>query len=284
MPATQEIALDSKIGVLAGGGMLPESVCRACEARGQDVFVVAFEGQTQDSLLNGRAYVRTALGKVGTVISALKERGIEHLVMAGGIKRPGFFELKPDWKAVQILARIGTRALGDDSLLRVLRAELEKEGFILHGAHELAQNLVAGEGGLGDVSPVSEDMESIDLGIKASQALGALDVGQAVIVQQGRVIALEGVEGTQALIERCAGLLSEGGRGGILVKTCKPQQDKDMDMPAIGPDTVEQAHKAGLCGIVIHAGASLVLDAKAVAQVANKYKIFVLGVCIPQPF
>lgn len=259
--------------------MLPASIISDCEARGTQIFIIAFEGQTSPSLVEGREHIWTHLGAVGKIMQTLKANDIKDIVMAGSIKRPSLFELKPDWKALKIIGRIGFNALGDNGLLSLLRDELEKEGFELHGVQKFSDHLIAGEGILGEVKPTPEDVKTIELGIHVSRAIGALDIGQAAIVQQGMVIGVEGIEGTDALIERCGKLLKTG-RGGILVKTCKPQQDKDLDLPTIGPDTVEKAHRAGLCGIVIHAGNSIILDVKTVADMADKYKIFISGVAI----
>lgn len=256
---------------------MPRCIIADCLKRGIEVFVVAYEGQTPRDLVDGLPHMWTHFGAVGYVIETLKSHGISDLVMAGGMKRPSLLELRPDLKAIKILGKIGLNAFGDDGLLKILKAELEHEGFTLHGVSAFSEQLITSEGLLGKVKPISEDEKTIELGVKISQAVGALDIGQSVIVQQGVVIGIEAVEGTDALIERCGGLLKTG-RGGILVKTCKPQQDRDLDLPAIGVETIERAYKYGLCGVVVHAGYSIILDAKSVAEVADAYNIFVTGI------
>lgn len=277
MPTSQEVRHIKKIGLIAGGGELPRQIISDCEKQGIEVFVVGFEGQTDPSLSKGYKNLWTRLGAAGAVIDALKQEGIQDLILAGSIKRPGLLDLKPDLKAAKILARIGMMALGDDTLLTALRKELEQEGFFLHGVQKFSDHLLATEGLLGKESAHESDLADIALGVRASQALGELDIGQSVVVQQGVVLAVEGAEGTDSLIERCS-TLQKSGRGAILVKTCKPQQDKELDLPTIGLDTVIKAHKAGFSGIAIHAGHCIVLDVKAVAELADQYRMFVIGV------
>lgn len=277
MPTSQEVRHIKKIGLVAGGGDLPRQILADCKRQGIEVFIVGFDGQTDPDLVKDYGHLWTRLGAVGAVINTLKKEGVQDLILAGSIKRPGLLDLKPDLKAAKILARIGMMALGDNTLLTALRKELEQEGFFLHGVQRFSDHLLATEGLVGEEAPHDTDFQDIALGVKASQELGALDIGQSVVVQQGIVLAVEGAEGTDALIERCASL-QKSGRGAILVKTCKPQQDRDLDLPTIGVDTVIKAHKAGFAGIVIHAGHCIVLDIKAVAELADQYKMFVFGV------
>lgn len=277
MSATQEISEIKKIGLIAGSGMLPRCVIDDCRDRGIDVFVIAIEGQTPRELVEGIPHVFTHFGAVGYIFQTLKDLGIKDLVLAGSMKRPNLFELRPDLKALKIIGRIGFRALGDDGLLRALRCELEDEGFILHGVQKFSSQLLAKKGVMGAVHPLPEDMETIYLGLKASQVIGSLDIGQSVVVQQGQVIGVEAVEGTDALIERCASLMKTG-RGGILVKTSKPQQDKELDLPTIGIQTIEKANACGLCGIIIEADHSIILDINSVVMLADRYNIFIQGI------
>jgi DUF1009 family protein len=112
--------------------------------------------------------------------------------------------------------------------------------------------------------------------LKIAQTLGDLDVGQAVIIQEGLILGVEGVEGTDELIRRC-GAYRRKGRGGILIKTCKPGQDRDLDLPTIGPETVKNCAEAGLHGIVFYAGLTLLIDPQEVADLADRHNIFVVG-------
>lgn len=280
MPATQKSSVESGIkilGVIAGGGALPGYLLYACERKNINSFVVGFEGQTDPGLVQGRNHMWARLGAIGQIINTLKAHHVQDIVLIGSIQKPSLFELKPDLWTAKFLARTGMRSLGDNDVLSSLRKALEKEGFAVHGAHEFAQDLIAEEGVVGMVKPSKADWADIRYGFKMARAVGALDIGQAVIVQQGMVLAVEAIEGTDALIRRSKYLLRQG-RGAILVKSSKPQQDTDIDLPTIGPDTAREAAEAGLAGIAIEAGNSLLVDPQRVAEIADQHRMFVVGV------
>ncbi len=280
MPTAQKIGNIKKLGIISGGGNLPAYLLSICKDRGITPYLVAIEGQTSPRLTdNVENHLRTTLGSAGKIIRFFKQNNVQDLVLIGSIKRPKLSELNADMRGMQLISRIGLKSMGDSSLLDIIKNELNKEGFTLHGIHDFCDNLLVKQGPIGDFTPKIEDSETISLGIKASQGIGALDIGQSVIVQEDRVIGVEGVEGTDELIKRCNSLLRSG-RGGILVKTCKPQQDKRLDLPTIGVQTVINAHKNGLSGIVLQAEKVLIIEPEAIAQYANKYKIFVVGVKI----
>ena len=278
MSATKEIKL-SKLGIIAGGGSLPEQLLASCGDKNIEPYIVGFEGQTSAEIMSGHNHCWAGLGSVGKIIKYFKSNDVTDLVLIGSIKRPSFSEIKLDFRAVKMLSSMAFKAMGDNQVLNRIKGELELEGFTLRGVQELCDEVLVGEGPLGSVEPKPEDYTNINLGIKVSQEIGAMDIGQSVIVQNGMVIGMEAVEGTDALIERCASLLQKGG-GGILVKSCKPQQDKNLDLPTIGENTVIKAYKAGLVGIAVQANNVIITDADAVAKLANKYKIFIVGINI----
>lgn len=266
------------LAILAGGGDLPSVVIEACRARGLEPFIVAFEGHTHPDLVRGRSHMWVRLGAVGKVLKALNAHSISDVVMIGKIRRPSLAELRPDMKAAAFFARAGFLALGgDDALLKALKDYLNEEGLRIHGAHKFAQELLTPRGRLGTVKPLAADVQTIQRGVAVLRGMSALDVGQAVIVQEGLVLGVEAVEGTDALIQRC-GQLKRSGRGGVLVKLAKEGQDEDMDLPTAGPRTLELAVEAGLSGVVLHADRSLLLRKEEVAEIANRHKIFVIGI------
>jgi DUF1009 family protein len=266
-----------KLGIIAGGGSLPERLVGACEAKGIEPFVVAFEGQTNPETVRGKSHMWARLGAAGHVLKTLHSHEISDLVLIGSIRRPSFFDLRPDLKTAEFFARIGLKALGDNDLLGILRGLLEEEGFRLHGVHKFAEDLLAGKGVLGKHKPKKGDMADINRGLEVSRTLGLLDVGQAVIVQEGMVLGVEAAEGTDELLQRCKHLKRRG-RGGVLVKTCKPQQDMDFDLPTVGPQTIRNAHSIGLAGVVVHAGHSLLIDVEDMVTLADRNKMFIIGV------
>ena len=167
--------------------------------------------------------------------------------------------------------------MGDDSLLKIILSEAEKQGFRVVGVHSLMPELLARKGVYGKIKPNSQDELDIQQGIKVAKLLGTADVGQAVIVQKGLVLALEGIEGTANLIKRTGALKRKGG-GGVLVKVAKPQQDRRVDLPTVGPKTVQSIHDAGFKGIAVETGSALMVDVEEMIKLANELDIFVVGV------
>jgi UDP-2,3-diacylglucosamine hydrolase len=276
MSASAESRIE-KLGLIAGGGSMPQKLLHACEKRNIDVFVVGFEGQTDKSLIEGRQHMWTRLGAGGQIMDTLRNHNIRDLVFIGSIRRPSLSELKPDMRTAKFFARIGLRALGDDGLLQALRRELEEEGFQIHGIQQFADDLLAGEGTVGRHIPAETDWPDIERGMEILTGTGRFDVGQALIMQEGTVLGIEAAEGTDELIRRCH-QYGRKGRKSILVKIAKPGQDRDLDLPTIGPETVKLCSRYGVGGIVIHAGSSLLLDPDEVKRLADETKMFVIGV------
>jgi DUF1009 family protein len=188
-------------------------------------------------------------------------------------------ELAPDLRTARFFARVGLKALGDDGLLRSVVAELESEGFRVVGVDQVLAGCLAVEGLYGRLSPDPQARSDIERGVAVAHALGAVDVGQAVVVQQGIVLGVEAIEGTDRLLERCGGLARDG-VGGVLVKLKKPGQDRRIDLPAIGTNTLTAAAAAGLRGIAVEAGGALVLGRDAVTAEAERLGLFVVGVAV----
>lgn len=258
---------------------MPSALISKCRADGIEPIVVGFKSQTLEETMNDVSHLWTNLGRAGEIIRFFKKHDVSDLVMIGGIRRPAFSELRPDFKGVKILSKIGLQAMGDHALLSLLENELNHEGFTLHGIHDFMDDVLASSGVLGQCKPSDNDLQAIQIGVDASRKLGELDVGQSVIVQQNVIVSVEGVEGTDALIRRSADLLKPGIKG-ILVKTRKPQQSKNLDLPTIGVDTVRHAHDAGLSGIAVHANNCIIHDVSAVLKEADDKKLFVYGVDI----
>lgn len=269
-----------KLGILAGGGTLPARIAMAARGQGREVFVVAFEGHTDPATVTGLPHLWSRFGAAGGIIARLKDEGVRELVFAGPVRRPSFTELLPDWWTTKFLAKVGTRALGDDGLLRTIASALEGEGFRIVGLHELLSELLTPPGPVGTLRPDEQARQDVARAVEVARVLGALDVGQGAVVQQGIVLAVEAIEGTDAMLARCAGL-ARPGPGGVLVKVRKPQQDRRLDLPTMGVATVENAARAGLRGIAVEAGGSLLVDRAAVAAAADRLGMFVIGIEVP---
>ncbi|GLR78111.1 UDP-2,3-diacylglucosamine diphosphatase LpxI [Azospirillum oryzae] len=270
-----------KLAILAGGGTLPARIANAVRGQGREVFIVAFDGHTDPETVAGVPHVWSRFGAAGTILRRLHEEGVGEVVLAGPVKRPSFTELMPDWRTARFLARVGTRALGDDGLLRAVVREVEDDGFRVVGLHDLLKELLTVAGPVGRLAPDADAERDIARAVEVARALGALDVGQGAVVQQGIVLAVEAIEGTDAMLARCAAL-ARPGTGGVLVKVKKPKQDRRIDLPTMGVTTVEKAAAAGLRGIAIEAGGSLLVDRTAVAEAADRLGLFVVGIEIPQ--
>ncbi|HYM02081.1 MAG TPA: UDP-2,3-diacylglucosamine diphosphatase LpxI [Stellaceae bacterium] len=268
------------LGILAGAGELPFRVIEACRAAERAVFVLAFEGSADPRVTTGVPHAWVRLGAAGEGLRLLREHGVDELVMAGGVQRPSLRALRPDWRTAKFFARVSYRALGDDGLLKAIIAELEQEGFRVVGADTILGADLAPLGPLGRHRPDAEAEADIAVGLRVVHALGSLDVGQAAVVQQGLVLGVEAIEGTDALIARCATLRRDG-PGGVLVKAVKPGQERRADLPTIGPLTVAGAAAAGLRGVAVEAGGALLVDRAALIEAADQAGLFVVGVAPP---
>lgn len=198
--------------------------------------------------------------------------------MAGSVGRPTLASLRPDMTATMLIAKMGAQIFaGDDALLGAIVKIMESEGFTVVGVADVCKDLLTPASFLGKHKPNKQQIEDIARGMRAIKLLGELDIGQAIVVENGYVLGVEAAEGTAALISRC-GLLSQHEQGqGVLVKAKKPTQDPRADLPTIGIDTIEQAHSAGLAGIALEAGASLILDREEVVRLADNYRMFIVG-------
>lgn len=273
--------MTGKLGIIAGGGPLPARIVEICRLAGRSVFVLAFEGHTDRAAVRDAEHVWARLGTAGSAINLLHAAEVEELVLVGPITRPSIPQLRPDLRTMQLLAKIGASALGDDGLLRAIVGVLEAEGFRVVGVEDLLGDLLVPEGVLGRYAPDAHAETDIRRGMQVAKALGAVDVGQAVVVQQGLVLGVEAIEGTDALLSR-VGALRRDGPGGVLVKVKKPGQERRVDLPTIGVATVENALAAGLRGIAIESGGGLIVERDAVVRAADAAGLFVVGRALPK--
>ena len=270
-----------KLGLIAGGGALPIVLADHCRNTGRAYWVLRLRGFA-DAALNDHPGGDYGLAELGGQIQALKKAGCLSICFAGNVQRPDFGKLKPDLRGLRSFpGAISAAARGDDALLRFLMAEFEKDGFHVEGAHDVGIETLAA-GPLGALQPASAHKEDIDLALKAARTLGGLDIGQAVAVARGVVLAVEAQEGTDGLLKRCAELPANlrgeaGHRVGVLVKWPKSIQDRRVDMPTLGLKTVIGAAEAGLAGIVAQAGGALIIDRQAIVDAADRLGLFVFG-------
>lgn len=278
-----------KLGILAGRGDLPRRIVEACQAAGRETFIIAFNGETDPATIaGGMAHAWVDLPAVGNTIRLLKAAEVRDLVLIGPVGRPDFTTVRPDWHGVKLLPKVIRAARqGDDAMMKVVVEDLERQGFTVLAAEAVLSDLGAPAGSLGVHQPDAGDRADIERGMEVVARLGAMDIGQAVVVRDGYVLAVEAAEGTDAMLQRCGQFrpreFSEGqagGRAGVLVKRPKPGQERRVDLPTIGVPTVQGAAAAGLKGIAVEAGGALIADREAVVQAANASGIFVCGVVV----
>jgi DUF1009 family protein len=270
----------STIGILAGSGPLPGQVAAAALAAGHQVFIVGFEGFAEARVVAPYPHAMIRLGAAGQILSALRAAHVRDLVLIGPVRRPSMFDLRPDAEGVRIVARVGRAAFGgDDGLLAAVVRVLGEEGFNIVGAHEILSESLGPKGLLTKIGPDAQAQVDIDRGIAVTRALGSVDVGQGCVVQMGIVLAVEAIEGTDAMLRRAKDL-ARPGPGGVMVKLVKPGQDRRADLPTIGPGTISAAVAAGLRGIAFEAGGTMLTDRAATIADADAAGIFLCGVSV----
>lgn len=265
------------LGIIAGGGPLPARVAAAAVASGRTVYLVALDGYAELGLLSPYPHAPARVGAAGHILQLLRQARCEDIVLVGPVRRPSLLHLRPDAEGARLLARIGRAAFaGDDGFLAAIVKILGEEGFRVLGAHEILTEALGPKGLLSRMVPDADALADIARAIAVLRALGAVDVGQGCVVQQGIVLAVEAIEGTDAMLARAA-TLARPGPGGVLVKMVKPGQDRRADLPTIGPRTIDAAYEAGLRGVAFEAGGTLFTDRTACIAQADQAGLFLLG-------
>lgn len=272
----------TKIAMIAGRGALPLVLAERLAVRGTTPFIVGVTGEHEEWV---REYDHVILGwgQFGKLFKALKERGVSQILLVGAFTRPAIEITKMDWEAIKTLPQIlGFMIGGDNTLLSGVIKVFEKRGVEVVAAQNLMPELLAPAGCLAGRKPNKKAMRNMKLASEATQILGQLDIGQAAVAVGGRVIAVEGIEGTDGMLSRVrdmrtSGRLTENGKHGVLVKAIKPNQDVRVDLPTIGADTVTMAYEAGLAGIAVHAGQSFILNREDAIEAARDKGLFIFG-------
>lgn len=269
-------------GIIAGGGALPHRVVAALEARNHSYCVIGLQNDVdEDGFL--KPINIYSIGNISAIFKVLREAGVTHLVLAGTIQsRPHWREFSLGFSLIKYLPRIiKALTMGDDGLLSDVGRMLEAEGFTLIGPHTLLDNATASKGPIAGPSPDENWQEDAKTGFDAAKLLGQLDIGQGVIVAGGRVVAVEDLSGTNALLARIGEMRASGrlaqNEKAIFVKCAKPQQDIRIDMPTIGAKTLEIAHENGISHIIVEPHHVLIMDGAVFAETADKLSIAVTG-------
>lgn len=273
----------TKLGIIAGSGNLPLNLAKHAEAEGRDVFIVGIDGFVEQSLLDAFDHTVISVGEVGKQLSSLRSANVDEVCFAGIVKRPDFKNLKLDGKGLMILPKvISAASKGDDALLRVLVETIENAGFRVVGADDVYSSLLAQSGCLGSHQPSEGDLADLRKAALIAKEMGRLDIGQGAIVCNGLVLAVEAQEGTDLMLKRCAELPAnlrgtEAEPRGVLVKRPKPVQERRIDLPTIGLNTLEGIKRANLAGVAFEAKSALLLDQDALVEFANENNLWIYG-------
>ena len=272
------------LGIICGAGSLPIAVAEAAQRQGRRVVLFALRGSADPQMVAAFPNHWGSLGQLGRHFRLFRSEGCRDIVFIGSVVRPRLGQIRFDLLTLRLLPRIIRMFRhGDDRLLTGVAEIFEEHGFRLLGAHEVAPEILMPSGALGQCRPSEGDRADIKRGLALLQATGGFDVGQAVVVSDNRVLAIEAAEGTDQMLMRLAELRISGRiqarqRVGVLVKAPKSGQDRRFDLPSIGPLTVEAVARAGLAGIAVVAGSAIVAEPDRMATAADRAKIFVIGV------
>jgi DUF1009 family protein len=271
------------VGIVAGGGSLPREIAEQVTANGDAVHIVSIIGEG-DRDLSDFPLTKVGWAQTGGMLRALRNAGVTELVIVGSVRRPDLGAIKPDLGFLLNLPSIFRiiATTGDDGVLSGVVRFFESKGFKVVSPISLLPSLLVAAGPLGSNDANDREMADIARGFEVVRALGPFDVGQAVVVTDGRVEAIEGAENTDAMLRRLAGQrrgssADPGARRGVLVKRPKPRQEMRVDMPAIGPRTVDAAVVTGLAGVAVLAGGAIALERAELKRRADAEQLFVIG-------
>jgi DUF1009 family protein len=275
------------LALICGGGTLPAAVADAVIRNGRRVVLFPIRGWAEAALVERYPHCWLAVAQVGRFLRRARDEGCRDVAFIGTAVRPPFRALRVDWEMFKLLPRVwGIYRGGDDHLLSGVVRIFEDRGFRIVGAHEVAPQILMPAGNVGSRAPTPQDLADITHGLGLLRAIGPYDVGQGAVVANNHVLAVEAAEGTDAMLARVAELRTRGrvptpvGHG-VLVKAPKPDQERRIDLPTIGPHTVTEAARAGLAGIAIMAGEAIIAEPHAVAAAADREKVFVFGIGAP---
>ncbi|MBI1650732.1 LpxI family protein [Hyphomicrobium sulfonivorans] len=288
------------VGIVAGAGSLPREIAAHVMARGDLVHIVSIAGEGDDTDLEPFPLTRVGWAQIGRLLRALRNASVSELVIVGAVRRPDVASLRPDFGVITNIPAVLRilRTGGDDSILSRIVRFFESKGFKVVSPVDVMPSLRVGAGPLGQERMTAADRADVALGFDVVRALGPFDIGQAVVVADGRIAAIEGAENTDAMLARLVNQpkpqqdmrargVSQGdamdaatkaGRRGVLVKRPKPRQEMRVDLPAIGPQTVSRVLEAGLRGVAVLADGAIALERDELARAADLAQMFVEGV------
>ena len=266
--------MSKRLGIIAGSGDLPIRLAQTANKQSWEGCIIKISNFTKSNGWPQWPVYDFHIGKINSIFSKLHNEKVTHVILCGGIKRPSLMELNPDLKAVQLMAKISFK--GDDGALKVISEAVENEGFKVLSVDHILKDSLAPLGHISGPKPTKEILKNIDKAIEVLKGLSSHDIGQSIVVQQGLVLAIEAIEGTDLMISR-AGKLKLSGNAPIIVKAPKLGQDLKMDQPVIGPKTIDLANHYGFSAIACAANQVVIVDLSNVIIKAKKNKITLYG-------
>ena len=272
------------LAIICGGGSLPAAVADAVARRGRRPVMFGIRGWADAAAIDRYAHHWIAIGQAGRFFRLARAENCREVLFIGTLLRPPITQLRLDWQTIRAMPRL-IRAYrgGDDKLISGVASIAESGGLRVVGVKDVAPEVLVPEGVIGRYRPSQRDRTDIARALDVIAALGPFDVGQAAVVADNNVLAVEAAEGTDNLLNRIAelrrlGRVTSPPGIGVLVKAPKPGQDRRFDLPSIGPRTVENVARAGLAGLAVTAGSTMIAEAQAVTAAADREKIFLVGI------
>jgi len=277
-------AVDDPVAIICGGGSFPGAVADAVARRGRRPVMFAVRGWADPQVIERYSHHWIAIGQAGRFFRLARAENCREGLFIGTLLRPPLTQIRLDWQSIRLMPRV-IRFFrgGDDRLLSGLAKLIEDGGVRMIGVQDVAPEIIVPEGALGSRQPSARDRADIARGLELIAALGPFDVGQAAVVANNHVLAVEGAEGTDNLLARIAdmrrgGRVTTPGGVGVLVKAPKPNQDRRFDLPAIGPQTIANVARAGLAGLAVTGGSTIIAEPERTIAAANRESIFLVGV------
>ena len=270
--------MNMKVGLIAGDGSFPLEVAKSVSQKNNEIFIIAIKGSASKDI-ESYPHLWIRIGEIGKAIKALKENNCKEVILIGGVKKPNVWLLRPDFGALKLFFKLIILPIkGDASILKTLLNFLEKDNkFKVVGAEKYIPYLLMSKGLIAGKKISEQANIDIDIAIENCKNIGSKDIGQACVVVNGQIIASENSLGTDKMLRGIISKEIKFNNEGVLVKLVKPIQDRRVDLPAIGLQTIKLAKEIGLCGIAIEDKSSFISNKEGVIEFANKNNIFIFG-------
>lgn len=276
----------TSLGIIGGAGNLPQILAKRCLQLGYTPYVAAIDGDSDIKSIECFEHQIFKISSVGAILNYFTKNQVRNIVCVGSVTRVEFKLKNFDFEGAKLVSQILlSKSLSDDNILRVIATFLEKRGFKVIAATDILNNNL-NLGTVTNIAPSARDLEDINIGIKLLNTISKFNVGQALIISEGLVLGIEGPEGTDELIARCIALRAKNNKnsGGILVKSAKISQDKRLDIPTVGFNTITHLARGNYNGLALDSSCILIENEEQMIQCANEHKVFIFNLSPPIHF